>query len=263
MDFHLKLGLKVWSTNTFYIKPALELHRQGVFDYVELYVDPGSEKDVLGEWRESGLPFFLHAPHAYSGFNLSRQKDKSENLRIVNQVESYRLALGPEFVIFHPGIQGSINETIHQINGIKNKFPDIFNLAIIENKPKIGLKGEICIGASPEEIERITGETGIGFCLDIGHAICFAAWAQTGWEEVVDQFMKLKPEVYHLSDGNMNSHTDSHLHYGDGNFELSKIIKLIPSDVYVSVETEKDPELHLKDFERDVNYLQNLKEVFV
>lgn len=263
MDFHLKPGLKLWSSNTFYIKPALELFRQGVFDYVELYVDPGTEKDALGQWSERGLPFFLHVPHSYSGFNLSRRECQSENLRILKEVEPYRLALEPEFVIFHPGIQGSIDETICQINGMKKEFPDIFNLAIIENKPKIGLKGEICIGASPEEIERIIEETALGFCLDIGHAICFAAWAQIRWEKVLHLFMKLKPKVYHLSDGDMNSHTDSHLHYGDGNFELSKIIKLIPSNVYVSVETDKDPELHLKDFERDVNYLKNLNEMFV
>lgn len=263
MDFHLKPGLKLWSSNTFYIKPALELYRQGAFDYVELYVDPGSGKDCLGQWRECGLPFFLHAPHSYSGLNLSQRKGQSENLRILKEVESFRLALKPKFVIFHPGILGSINETVHQINDMKKKFPDIFNLAIIENKPKIGLKGEICIGASPEEIERIIKETGLGFCLDIGHAICFAAWAQIGWEEALDQFMKLGPKVYHLSDGNVNSHTDSHLHYGDGNYELNKIIKLIPSDVYVSVETDKDPELHLKDFERDVNYLKNLNQMFV
>ncbi|MFQ5685291.1 MAG: sugar phosphate isomerase/epimerase family protein [Candidatus Scalindua sp.] len=263
MGFHLKLGLKLWSTNTFYIKPALELYRQGAFDYVELYVDPGSGKDCQSQWTGKEFPFVLHAPHSYSGLNLSLRKCKSENLRILKEVESFRLALEPKFVIFHPGILGSINETIRQINDMKKEIPDIYNLAIIENKPKIGLKGEICIGASPEEIERIIGETDIGFCLDIGHAICFAAWAQIGWEEVVDQFTKLGPKVYHLSDGSMSSHTDAHLHYGDGDFDLSKIIKWIPSNKYVSVETEKDPELYLKDFERDVNYLKNLHEMFI
>ncbi len=263
MDFHLKLGLKLWSSNTFYIKPALELYRQGVFDYVELYVEPGTEKDYLRQWTGKKFPFVLHAPHSYSSFNLSQRKCQSENLRLLKQVESYRLALEPEFVIFHPGILGSINETLRQIDGMKVEFPDIFDLALIENKPKIGLKGEICIGASPEEIERIIKETGLGFCLDVGHAMCFAVWAQIGWEDVVSQFMKLRPKVYHLSDGNMNSHTDAHLHYGDGDFELSKIIKLIPPNTYVSVETEKNPGLHLKDFERDVNYLKNLHEMFV
>ncbi|KHE90629.1 MAG: sugar phosphate isomerase/epimerase [Candidatus Scalindua rubra] len=263
MDFHLKLGLKLWSSNTFYIKPALELHLRGVFDYVELYVDPGSGKNLPGKWKKSGLPFCLHVPHAYSGFNLSQRKCQSENLSLLKEVEFYRLALEPEFVIFHPGIQGSIDETVRQIHDMKKVFPDIFNLAIIENKPKIGLKGEICVGASPGEIEQIIEETDLGFCLDIGHAICYAAWAQIGWGNVVDQFMKLGPKVYHLSDGNMNSHKDLHLHYGDGDYELSKIIKLIPSDVYVSVETDKDPELHLNDFERDVNYLKNLSEMSV
>ncbi len=262
-EFHLKVGLKLWSSNTFYIKPALELYRQRVFDYVELYVDLGTEKDYLSQWTGKGIPFVLHAPHSYSGLNFSQLKGQSENLRILKEVESYRLALEPEFVIFHPGILGSINETVRQINDMKKELPDIFNLAIIENKPKIGLKGEICIGASPEEIERIIGETGLGFCLDIGHAICFATWAQIGWEKVLYQFMKQRPKVYHLSDGSMDSHTDLHLHYGDGNFDLSKIIKLIPSNVYVSVETEKDPALHLKDFERDVSYLKKLYEMVV
>ena len=262
MDSHLKLGLKLWSSNTFYIKPALELYRQGVFDYVELYVDPGSERDVLGQWRGNGLPFFLHAPHSYSGLNFSKREGETKNQRILKEVESYRLALNPKYVIFHPGIQGSLNETIRQINNLKKEFPDIFKSDLIENKPKIGLKGESCLGASPEETEWIIGETGLGLCLDIGHAICFATWAQIGWEEVVNQFMELKPKVYHLSDGNISSHTDSHLHYGEGNFELSKIIKLIPSDIYVSVETEKDPKLNLKDFERDVSYLKDLSEIF-
>jgi Xylose isomerase-like TIM barrel. len=262
-EFHLKLGLKLWSSNTFYIKPALELYRQGVFDYIELYVDPRTEEDALGLWKESGLSFFLHAPHSYSGFNLSLRKYQSENLRLLEEVESYRMTLDPKFIIFHPGIMGSINETVRQIHDMKKEFPDILDLAIIENKPRMGLKGEVCVGASPEEIERITGETGFGFCLDIGHAICFAAWAQIGWEDILHQFIKLEPKVYHLSDGVINSHTDLHLHYGDGDYELSKIIKLIPSNVYVSVETDKDPELHLKDFERDVNYLKNLHEMFV
>ena len=75
--------------------------------------------------------------------------------------------------------------------------------------------------------------------------------------------MKIKTKVYYFIGGSMNSHTDSHLHYGDGDFDLSKIIKLIPSNAYVSVETEKNPELHLKDFERDVLYLKNLNEIYV
>ncbi len=262
-EFHLKLGLKLWTSNVFYIKPALELYQKRIFDYVELYIDPDSAKDCLSKWTGKEFPFILHAPHSYSGLNFSQQEGDTENQRMIKEVETFRIALNPKYVIFHPGIQGSDNEAIRQINNIKKEFPALFNLALIENKPKVGLKGEVCLGASPEEIERIIGETGLGFCLDIGHAICYAAWAQIGWEKVVNQFMKLGPKVYHLSDGNINSYTDSHLHYGDGNFELNKIIKLIPSEIYVSVETDKDPKLNLKDFERDVNYLKNLNEICV
>lgn len=263
VNFINKIGLKLWSTDSILIKPALKLYQKSIYNYVELYVVPGSEEDYLNKWSGREFPFLLHAPHSYSGLNFSKREGETRNQRILKEVESYRLALNPKYVIFHPGIQGSHNETIRQINNLKKKFPDIFNSALIENKPKIGLKGEICLGASPEETERIIGETGLGLCLDIGHAICFAAWAQIRWEEVINQFMELEPKVYHLSDGNISSHTDSHLHYGDGDFELSKIIKLIPFNVYVSVETDKDPKLNLKDFERDISYLKNLNEICV
>ena len=47
-----KTGLKLWSINTdFYYDEAIRLYREGVFDYIELYVVPDS-LDTLSKWRE-------------------------------------------------------------------------------------------------------------------------------------------------------------------------------------------------------------------
>ncbi len=54
------------------------------------------------------------------------------------------------------------------------KYADIFKIALIENKPAIGLSSERCICSSPEEISEILRSMQIGFCYDIGHSMCFA-----------------------------------------------------------------------------------------
>lgn len=256
----VKLGLKVWSTNLGYIKPALELYHEGVFDYVELYVVPEAEEDCLGKWKETGFPFVLHAPHSYGGLNLSLKDAEDNNRALIARVNAFRGALEPEYVIFHSGVRGTIEETIRQINMFKGEFPDLFKPAVIENKPKMGLKGEVCIGSSPEEIKEILDETGLGLCLDIGHAICYAAWKQTDHKKVIDQFIALDPGIFHLCDGDRSSKTDMHLNFGMGNFDLRRIIQRIPADAYVSIETDKSSETDLDDFENDINYFKDAKQ---
>ena len=251
-----KLGLKVWSSNLFYISLADGLYNDGVFDYVELYVVPGSDKSCSQKWRQAKFPFILHAPHSSDGFNLSLKECEAKNRILIKEVDSFREVLSPRYVIFHPGTNGSIRETIRQISMFRHEFAELFNLAVVENKPKIGINGEECIGVSPEEIKELLNETGLGFCLDVGHAICYAAWKRTEYESVIEQFIKLKPKMFHLMDGDVNSKTDVHLNFGKGNFKLKEILSKIPPDAYISVETNKKSKSNLNDFEEDVGYLR-------
>ena len=251
-----KLGLKLWSSNSFYIKPAMDLYNEGIFDYVELYVVPGTEEGYLQEWEKTKFLFILHAPHAGAGFNLSLKECELKNRGLIEEVEFFRAALNPTQVIFHPGIHGSIEETIRQIAIFRNEFSNLFDLAVIENKPKMGLNGGICAGASPEEMKKILNETGFGFCLDNGHAICYSAWKKVEYEETIDKFLELDPKIFHLSDGDINSPTDMHLNLGMGNFELSTIISKIPLNACVSIETDKKSKSNLDDFEEDIAYFK-------
>lgn len=255
-----QIGLKLWSNNIVYGNSLTELHRRNVFDYIELYIVPNSQRTCISRWKGKPWPYVLHAPHSYSGLNMSLSKCERRNRLLIDETDKFRSALKPGNVIFHPGINGSIKETIRQLLFFKAEYPDLFNLALIENKPRIGLKRETCIGSSPEEIKRIVDETGLGFCLDVGHAINYSAWANLKYDEVLDQFLSFNPKIYHLSDGDDNSEKDCHLNFGKGNFDLRNIIKKIPINTQITIETEKNPSLDLSDFEEDVWFFRNTYE---
>lgn len=253
-----KLGLKVWSTNQGYCAAAQDLCRRGVCDYVELYVVPDSAAAHAETWQRAALPFLLHVPHAHSGFNLSISDNEEANRRMLAEVDTFRTALGTSVAIAHPGILGSIEETVRQIQVFQREFPALMAGVLIENKPRVGLYDEMCMGSSPEEIRQVIEGTGQGFCFDVAHAMCYAAWAREPWEKVFDRFLELGPRVMHLSDGEVGATKDSHPHFGEGNFDLPRIARKIPQDVLLTIETRKDSQTDLRDFERDAEYLKGL-----
>ena len=247
----MKFGLKLWSTNDFYIEEAVRLYNNKIYDYIELFVVPNS-LEYIRQWEELNIPFVLHAPHSAVGFNPSLTKYKSRNLKLLHELDIYRKTLNPKFIIFHPGIDGQLAETIRQFNLFKEKFLEIFSIALIENKPAIGLNGEVCVGSSVDDIIRIQNKTGMGFCYDIGHSIYYANSTKQNWRNILLSFLKLEPVICHLSDGYINSSKDMHLNYGKGNFDLKWIINNIENDVFLTVETEKGKKNNLNTFKKDI-----------
>ena len=82
---------------------------------------------------------------------------------------------------------------------------------LIENMPKVGLGGEAMIGYSPEQIEELIGDSGMGVCLDFGHAVKAAVSLGVDYKEYVQGFMELEPKVFHVSDGMLSEERDEHL----------------------------------------------------
>lgn len=253
----MKLGLKLWSRNENYVEPAVELYKKGIYDYIELFAVPGSAS-YLNLWEAMDIPFILHAPHSLAGFNPSIKERASANFALLSELDQFRKALNPKYIIFHPGVDGSADETIRQFCEIRNKFPEIHKLAIIENKPEVGLHDERCVGSSPQEITRIMQEASMGFCFDVGHAICAANSAGLEPHSVLRDFINLQPLLFHLSDGTGNSPFDSHMNYGFGNYDFREILQLLPNDAQITIETDKASDDNLDDFVKDVEYLSKL-----
>lgn len=249
-----RIGLKLWSTNVDYIPLARELYAQKMFQYIELFTVPGS-LNMLPRWKELDIPYVLHAPHSYAGLNTADPSKRDVNMALVQEVDSFFSALTPSWVIFHPGVSGDITESIRQLRSFGDRFPDMYQKVVIENKPKIGLQGEACLGASPEEIRRVLDETGRYFCLDFGHAICYAVAARRPWKDVLEEFLAFGPVMYHLCDGFFTV-TDAHEHLGAGEFDLPYLVSLMDREKCVSLETKKDNPDSLDDFVRDIRKLR-------
>ncbi len=254
----MKLGLKVWSSNRQYFEDAQQFFQEGLYDFIELYIDLNVQDERWKIWKEIGCDVRLHAPHSYGGFNPAESERFYQNRKVVQIVQEYQRFFDSSSVIFHPGTKGLLQETIRQFSSFCQDFPSLFEHVLIENKPKIGLAGENCLGASPEEIRELQSELGFGFCLDVSHLICYAAWVKMDWKNLFEEFLYLNPAMVHLCDGNVESEKDAHLHFGKGNYDLDFIMSKLGSDVMATIETPHDSLENLADFRRDVDFLNNL-----
>lgn len=248
-----KIGLKLWSTNKNYVAEAARLFDAGVYQYIELFAVPGSLKDTLSFWKDVKIPFIIHAPHFMTGLNFADESKFDSNMKLASEAFKYADALCADKIIFHPGANGDINETIRQINFLND------SRIFVENKPCLGIDHKtICVGCTPEEIELILSECGVKFCFDFGHAVYAANYFKKEKLKFISDFFALNSELFHITDGDWNGVFDEHLHLGQGSFEFKKIMKYYPSDAQVSIESRHDCADNLNDFKQDVNFLIDL-----
>ncbi len=249
------IGLKLWNPNTdIYLAEACALYRDNIFDFIELYIVPGY-LDKINEWQNTGIPINLHAPHFAHGMNLSVSQAQAHNMKLYGEVKEYANALKPEYIIFHAGTDGDYKETARQLFLIDD------SRAVIENKPLKTLpeiNGSFYVGSRPQEIKYIMQTAKCRFCLDIGHAIS-AANAQ-GIEPYgyIENFMTLKPTVFHLSDINTASDMDQHYGLGQGTLDFQRLLSIIGTDQKILIETDKKSQSNLDDFVQDVRFLRGV-----
>jgi len=212
------VGLKLFSTNTDSIKTAREYHARKLIDYIELMVLPGTYRGTMRSWQGLEVPFIIHAPHGTYGFNLSDPDKRRHNAKVFDESRNFADRLDAEFIIVHPGLMGEAEETARQIRKIDE------SRIIIENKPFISLRQTKCVGWSPEEIRFIMRETGIGFCLDIVHAVKAAYACGQDHNSFLNRFLALKPRVVHICDCKVKGCFDEHLNLGQGELDLCGIV---------------------------------------
>jgi sugar phosphate isomerase/epimerase len=247
----LKLGLKLKSTDLTFLPEAEALYQRELFHYIELYVVPASYGETSSAWEALSIPTIIHAPHTSNGINIADYRLRSLNLKAYQEVKLFANRLSSPIIIAHAGCDGSIEEAINQLRLINEAR------IYIENKPLKGLNGEICRGCSPEEFKKIFAEGVVcGSVLDFGHASCAARSFGMGPMELIKEFIKFNPMVYHVSDGDKSSEKDVHLNLGKGDLNVEEFFSVIPRDGMVTLETPRRSESGLQDFVEDVIYLK-------
>lgn len=254
------IGLKIWSTNfDCYAKDAVDFCRKGICSYVELYVVPET-LETLKLWKSLDVPYTIHCPHSAHGFNLSRKELRETNREIYLETKQFADELNADFIIFHGGMSGEIEETAAQLKDFCEPR------ALIENKPYKAIpgfyaEGITCVGYSPEQIAYIMKTAGCGFCLDFNHAVCAANSLKKGIYEELSSYISLNPTMYHVSDLNDEStEFDEHLNLGKGVLDLKRFMSLLPDNYKASLETKKNFKSSLSDFYEDVVYFKSLFE---
>jgi deoxyribonuclease-4 len=249
----IHIGLKLYSTDAALIPEAMVLYERELFHYVELYVIPRTPKEMIAQWELMDVPFVIHAAHSLHGINLAQVEKEQDNRRYFSHTRRITDILQANWIIVHGGNNGSLQETIRQIGLIGD------SRVIIENKPKIGLLGEKCIGWSPADLQEIA-DAGLlhGFVLDFAHASCAARSEGMNEVRIIESFLDFDPIVFHLSDGDIASEKDAHLNLGSGNRDLGFYVGCVPPGGYITLETPRNPSTGLDDFIKDVAYLSSL-----
>ena len=254
MSRFIRLGLKLYSTNTDLIPDAIRILEENICHYIELYIIPDTYETTVAHWQNCHIPFVIHAPHSVHGINFAVYSQWEKNRERFMDAQRFANKLNAEIIIVHAGHSGSINETIRQIALLND------GRICLENKPKVGLNNENCMGWSPDEFRKVAdaGLLNAGTVLDFGHAVCAAISSGKDPMEFIREFLVFKPRVFHLSDGDAASERDTHLNIGDGNFNVTDFLSVVPENGHLTLETPRDHQNGINDFVKDICRIREL-----
>ncbi len=247
----MKFGLKLWSKNKDLMGEANRLINENFFHYVELFYVPETE---IKPFLEHDIPYVVHIPTENFGLNIGDKNKKEFNLKIINACINWADKLNAKYIIQHAD-SGSLDDA-------KNLLKEVHDdRIVIENMPKVGINGEKMLGYEPEQLKELMGVENFGFCLDFGHAVKAAVSMDKDYREYVNELLKLKPDMFHISDCNLKTEIDEHLNIGEGelDFEFLKECILKGDSRYVTVET---PRKTLNSLDEDLVNLKKLKKIF-
>jgi deoxyribonuclease IV len=226
----MKFGMKIWSTDQDieYAKKNLE---KGRFDFIEISAIINSfNKNVLSFLKE--IPTIIHCDN--SNVNLSDKDSYDNNVKAIRESQKFADYLDSEYIILHPGYNGNIES----LNDLLLKFPD--KRYCIENMPgrTIDMK-YMCNGKTYLELMNIDSDN---YCLDLNHAMKAAITLKRPYQELINDFLRLKPKILHISDGMFNTEKDEHLSIGKGEYDWDFIAQIIKRShaKYITLETPRN-----------------------
>ena len=241
----IKFGLKLWSNQKDLLKAAIDLIENKVFDYIELSVVPNTN---IGSFT-CDLLYVIHAPHEKFGVNIGDPEKKGYNSNMINESIDWADKLNARNIILHSGYV-SMNAAKRVLEEVDDKR------ILIENMPKVGLNDEKMIGYTPEQIKKLI-DNKFGLCLDLNHAIKAAVSLGRPYKDLIEEFLKLKPKMFHISDGKLDNEKDEHLSIGEGDYDFEFLMNCIKENKlkYVTLET---PRMKLNSLEEDLKNLEKL-----
>jgi len=236
----MKVGVKVFEAS----RELEMIIEKGRPDFIEVMAIEGKD---YSKFREYGLPVTVHCEHSRFGVNFSDPLLDDRNRKAVDFAMSVAEMLDSGFIVLHPGYIDTHACNPQTTTSLLRSVYDA--RMVIENMPYYVFQGRDMMntGVSPEEMMDMLRATKMGFCLDVGHAAAAAFGFGRDYVDFIRQFMKMKPDYFHFSDSIIKSHTEKHMHLGEGDLDLVKLKNMLPRDAWVVIETPVDVAGRLKD----------------
>ena len=247
----MKFGLKLHSLNKEFVEEACGLIKKDIFQYIEVTYVPKSD---ITPWLKYDMPFVIHIPADKYGTNIGDRTKKEFNLKIINTCIEWADKLNAKYIIQHAD-SGSIDDAKDLLKEVHDER------VVIENMPKVGINGERMLGYGPVQLKELMDVGNFGFCLDFGHAAKAAVSMDVDYKEHINELLKLKPDMFHISDCDLKTEIDEHLNIGEGEIDFGFLKECIlkGDSRYVTVET---PRKNVGSVDEDLENLGKLRGLF-
>lgn len=226
----MKQGTALGTNDGRFIKELSEMQKDGLLDYIELYVLPTVKISEIHRWLTSDLNIaYIHAPHGL------RVEYVKEFIPIAEHCYTLLKPKQVRGIVFDAGIAPA-------------QFDIPNSIFYPENMPHKTSLGDSGYMTMPEEMSQF-------FVFDFAHA--YITEQQLGFEpySLIKKFMDKKPEHYHMTD---TKEYKDHLLLGAGELDLKRIKNMIPDDAYVTIETDDFQDSRMLAIRQDLTYFKNL-----
>ena len=245
----MKIGVK-----TYYGEAFLRNFEKKA-DFFEIMAVEGKDYTFLKKFSN---PIVVHAEHQTFGINLADKTKEKQNLSALNFARKIADFSRAKKIILHAGALENKNcskkNALALIKSLDKRMP-IKNI-LIENLPH--LPHINYFSTTPAEIEKLIKEAGVGFCLDINHAIVTAISLKKDYISFLEEFIKLEPQHYHLGGQRIRARKDAHIALKHSEIDIKEILALLPENAEVTLETEPDINKTENDLKIIKKTLQNL-----
>jgi sugar phosphate isomerase/epimerase len=236
----MKIGVKTYNNEQFlryFEKKA---------DFFEIMAIENNDYSFLKKFHKE---IVIHAQHRGFGINNSDKNNYKKNLDSINYAKKIADMTNSKKIIIHPGELMNENCSFdNSIEFIKENYDKRF---LVENMPGNKKFKRLC--ETPEEIKEYMKKTGAGLCLDINHAILKAQLLKIDYIDFIKDLIKIKPKHYHIGGQDILKNIE-HICFKESNYNLKKVINILPKDSNLTMETETD----INKTNDDINILKGL-----
>ncbi len=229
----IRYGLKLWSGNRHLFEEAAQRHKEGAFDFIEMYFHPAKPLDEDGLKILSGIPFGVHAPHELDEFIFGEAE-----MALWQRTQAMADSLRADAVVVHPGYERSIPDfATFERELSKIDEPRVH----VENMPGIDTLGGKLFGHDLETLKRIRALKPI--CFDIEKAVNAAAFHKMDYQEYIRTGLAaLSPGYFHISGGLISEPKPQHNDLWDCDIDFAFVkreLEALPHDARLVFETPK------------------------